>query len=330
MRRRHVVFAALSILMLGLPVFASNFRAADVVYLPAAGRVVGQAVFKTDVAITNVSNGSVEIDAVLLPTGGGDARSGLDNPVRIGTLESGQSMLIEDIIKESFNLDSGFGQMIFFSCRVGGDCSSCDTNAGDCLPITVEARIYAESDSVTKCNNGELPTCTEGQLFSGLPWYSYVSSAVADRSLDSVWISGVRQDTNYRANLGFTNASEFSSTTLNVRLFRNDGSEVMPQAQVTLGPLGHSQQNLAALFPGFSGSGYIVVSQPASGVVPTNPDDPDPFIASGAPGFFAYGSVLDNATDDPTTLEAVYPVEFDFQSVYGKAGATGRPVRRPE
>ncbi|MDX1582121.1 MAG: hypothetical protein R3338_00815 [Thermoanaerobaculia bacterium] len=328
MRTRNMIFAALSIIVIGLPIFASNFRAADIIYLPAAGRLQGQAFFKTDVVVTNVSPAAVEVDAVLLSTGGGDARAGLDNPVRIGTLQAGESMLIEDVIQAAFNQDSGFGQMIFFSCRAGGDCTDCTT--GDCLPIVVEGRVYAESTEPAKCGEGELPTCTEGQLFSGYPWYSYISSSVADRSLDEAWITGIQENTQYRSNLGFANASEFSTTTLNVRLFNNDGTQFGSTANVTLGPLGHTQQNVSSLFPGFTGEGYVRVSQPATGVAPTNPDHEDTFIASGAPGFFAYGSVLDNATDDPTTLEAVYPVEFDFLAVYGKAGLTGRSVSRPE
>ncbi len=322
MRSSLKVLIAFSIFLIAVPAMASNFRAADVVYLPAAGRVQGQAFFKTDVVITNVSNGAVTVDAALLATGGGDARAGLaDGAVKsVATLDAGESIVVEDAIKEIFGLDGGFGQMIFYSCRVGGDCSTCDSDDSDCLPIVVEGRVYAET-----------ATGTFGQLFSGYPWYSYVSSAVADRDLDEVWITGIRQDAPkseggiWRSNLGFTNASEFSTTVLNVSLFNNDGTLFGTKA-VTLGPVGHSQQNVAAMFPGFTGEGYAVVQQPASGVTPTNPDDTDPFIASGAPGFFAYGSVLDNRTDDPTTLEAVYPVEFDYTAVYGKVNKTGRPV----
>jgi hypothetical protein len=318
MKRSLNVLIALSILAITVPAIASNFRAADVVYLPAAGRVQGQAFFKTDVVVTNVSNGTVVVDAALLE-GAGDARAGLgtDAIETVATLEAGESILIEDAIQAIFGRN-GFGQMIFYSCRVGGDCSACDDDASDCLPIVVEGRIYADTEGGTL-----------GQLFSGYPWYSYVSSAVADRGLDEVWITGIRQDADYRSNLGFTNASEFSTTVLNVTLFNNDGTPFGTTRQVTLGPVGHSQQNVGGLFSGFTGTGYVVVQQPASGVTPTNPDDEDPFIASGAPGFFAYGSVLDNMTDDPTTLEAVYPVEFDYVAVYGKVNQTGRAVRHP-
>ncbi|HUF10859.1 MAG TPA: hypothetical protein VMO47_16185 [Rhodothermales bacterium] len=321
------VLIALSIVLVSVPVFASNFRAADVVYLPAAGRLQGQAFFKTDIVITNVSNSAVTVDAALLE-GAGDARAGLEPGAveRVGTLNAGESLFIEDAIDAIFGRN-GFGQMILYSCRVGGDCTACDSDDTDCLPIVVEGRVYAESTDPDIC--GEAAACTFGQLFSGLPWYSYVSSAVADRSLDRVWITGIKQSAQYRSNLGFTNASEFSTTTLNVSLFRADGTQFGATQQVTLGPVGHTQRNVGQLFSGFTGDGYVIVQQPALGVVPTQPDDEDPFIASGAPGFFAYGSVLDNATDDPTTLEAVYPVEFDYTEVYGKVNQTGRAVRHP-
>lgn len=316
------VLIALCIVLMAVPAMASNFRAADVVYLPAAGRLQGQAFFKTDIVVTNVSSAAVTVDAALLE-GAGDARAGLDAFERVATLDAGESLFIEDAIQDIFGRN-GFGQMIFYSCRVGGDCDeTCDT--GDCLPIVVEGRVYAEVTDPDICGDAE--ACTFGQLFSGLPWYSYVSSGVADRGLDEVWITGIQQNEQYRSNLGFANASEYSTTTLNLSLYNADGS-LFGTNTVTLGPVGHTQQNVANLFPGFTGQGYVVVQQPATGVAPTDPDNEDPFFASGAPGFFAYGSVLDNATDDPTTLEAVYPVEFDYDSVYGPLKMGNEDVRR--
>jgi hypothetical protein len=331
MKRSLRVMAVFSFLLLAVPAMASNFRAADVVYLNAAGRVqgAGGALFKTDVVIANVSNAAVEVDAVFLqPTGGGDLRGSFDTDfVTIGTLQAGQALLIEDIVQTTFGRSAHFGHMIFYSCRVGGNCDDCDANPADCLPITVQGRVYDDGD----------PGRTVGQLFSGLPWYSYISTAVSQHGLDTAWITGIRQDAagaipGYRSNIGVVNASEFSSTVIRVRLFRNNGT-LFNQHNVTLGPLGHRQQNVTAMFPGFTGEGYVILDQIS--VTPTNPDDPDEFIREGAPGFFAYGSVLDNATNDPTTLEAMYPVPLDFNQVYApKTGDDAAPqprrlVRRP-
>jgi hypothetical protein len=332
MKRSLRILAAFSFVLLAIPAMASNFRAADVVYLNAAGRVqgAGGALFKTDVVITNVSNAAVEVDAVFLqPTGGGDLSGSFDTDfVTIGTLQAGQSLLIEDIVQTTFGKSAHFGHMIFYSCRVNGNCSDCDTNPADCLPITVQGRVYDDGD----------PGRTVGQLFSGLPWYSYVSTTVARHDLDTAWITGIRQDPagaipGYRSNIGVVNASEYSSTVIRVRLFRNNGT-LFGSANVTLGPLGHRQQNVAdaAMFSGFTGEGYVILDQIS--VTPTRPDDPDPFIASGAPGFYAYGSVLDNATNDPTTLEAMYPVPLDFNQVYAPKTGDEQPkarrlVRRP-
>ena len=52
---------------------ASNFRAADQVYVPAAGHVVGaNATFVSDVFISNLSDDSVDVSIILStgPTGG--------------------------------------------------------------------------------------------------------------------------------------------------------------------------------------------------------------------------------------------------------------------
>jgi len=331
MARSRFIVLVILLLSFATVAGANNFRAADLVYMNAAGRVQGAAFFKTDVFITNVSSASVIVDVVYLPTGP-TANYSDDSTWTIETLPAiaaGATVELEDIIGDTFGLSSGFGHLLFFSCRDGGDCSNCGDDAADCLPITVEGRVYAEATGAA-CPNGA-SLCTLGQLFSGMPWYSFVSRDVADRGLDKVKILGIRQfggispnRNGFRSNIGLVNSSAFSSTTLKVTLF-NENNTQFGSTTRTLGPLAHTQENISSLFAGFTGTGYVIVEQTA--VSPVDTSDPD--CPDGCPGFYAYGSTLDNTSDDPTTLESVFLKDLTEFISLKKPSTLKRPVHRP-
>jgi len=75
----------------------------------------------------------------------------------------------------------------------------------------------------------------------------------------------------------------------------------------TLGPLGQAQPGVGAMFSQFTGAtatnAYVTVEQ--AGTQPTA-DAAANGCTNGCPAFFAYGSQLDNATGDATTLEPQY------------------------
>lgn len=332
---------AVTLLFMTTAVVASNFRAADLIYVPVAGRLVsGNVTFKTTVFINNVSDVPVVVDVVFAPSNQ-DNRNATDNFVTLDTIPAGGMLVFDDFMLEALGLQSAFGQLLFFSCAEGGDCTDCDANPADCELITVQARVYGDQPA-SQCYGA--PDCTTAQIVAGLPWYSYVSPDVADVNLDKVIISGITvtgtrvignpaASSGFRSNLGFANASQFSSIQLRITLFRADATQFgSPNTNITLGPLTHTQGSVADLFPGFTGRGYVIVE--VINVTPTDPNNPDDVIASGLPGFYAYGTIVDNVTDDPGTLEAMYLVEFDFLAVYGSKRATidampRRPVKRP-
>lgn len=300
---------------------AGNFRAADTIYMPAAGRVQGAAFFKTDVFVTNVDTSAAEVTIVYLPTG---ATADYSNPstwttVDLPQLAAGATVELEDIIGTTFGLSSGFGHLLFFACAAGADCSSgCD--GGNCRSIVVEGRVYAEATG-SACPNAT-SLCTLGQLFSGLPWYSYAGSSLASEGQDKVKILGLRQfggttptRTGFRSNIGLVNASQTSSITLLITLFDENDTQ-FNTASVTLGPLAHTQQNVSALFAGFTGTGYAIVEQ----------------TGGSSEGFFAYGSTLDNTSDDPTTMESSFLSELDYVTVFGAkpGGGIPRPISHPK
>lgn len=293
--------------------FASNFRVADQVYVPVAGHIASSRLFLTDVYISNVEDDSVDVSVMYI-----DA-SGIKPFPKLLTLAPRERREIIDFIGAPTSAGglglSGLGQLVFNGCKAGQDCTP-DPTTGENVNfrnISVETRIY----SIDPANANTPATApSNGQLFAGLPWYSYVSSDSTSAGLDKVFITGLRntgtngQTGTYRTNLGFANASQFSTTTLLVKLFDGKtGTQIGGDKTVTLGPLQISQPGVGAIFSPFSGAtatnAYVTVEQVASATQPTS-DAAANGCANGCPAFFAWGSLLDNTTNDAITLEAQY------------------------
>jgi ferredoxin len=287
---------------------ANVFRAADIVYLPAVARLPGVAgaFFKTDVTIINTSTSRIVVQVAYVE-GSGDNSTALNTLITLPTFAPGERRELIDIAQSALNRATANGYLIFFSCREGGNCSNCDSNAADCLKIAVQGRIYNDT-----------PGGTFGQSFPGLPWYSYAAFTSTPQGTDSLSINGVRNNADYRTNIGLVNASQFSSTVLRLRVFNNAGTPVGEMNQ-TLGPLGRIQFPVTQIAGGFTGNGYVTVEQVSA--------TPTPAQADAVPGFFAYGSLLDNRTSDPTTLEAQFsaPLAVDCANV---SMAQRRTIRR--
>lgn len=314
---KSVVTAA--ILFVAVGAFASNFRVADQVYVPAAGHVVGGSqLFISDVFISNLTSDPVSV-SVIFSSGPGGTQTPFNNVV---TLAANERQEILDFVGTKLGLTANLGQLIFNGCKQGGDCSAtcagadAQGNCPDFRNISVESRIYSVASTST--NPATAPSV--GQLFSGIPWYNFVSSNAAAVGLDKVFITGLRNNGAFRTNIGLVNASQFSTTTLVVTLF--DGktnTQIGSPFQQTLSPLGQAQPNVAAMFPTFTGAtatnAYVTVQQTNN--QPTA-DAGANGCGDGCPAFFAYGSVLDNSTGDATTLESQYLVSlYDIGANHG-------------
>ena len=322
---KNVVAAAIVFVAAGA--MASNFRAADQVYVPAAGHIGGSSgTFISDVFISNLSTDPVSVSVIYGSTAAG-TQANFSNIIQ---LAAGERREIVDFFPTVLNLQTGFGQLIFNGCKQGGNCDvgTCPNgNTGVCPDfrnISVESRIYSIPPGTTLAQNPP----TNGQLFAGLPWYSFVSSDASGVGLDKVFITGLRNNAGYRGNVGLVNASQFSSTTLSIKLFNGlTGAQIGSTATVSLGPLGHTQQNLGAMFPAFTGAtatnAYLTVEQ--GNTVPTS-DAAANGCANGCPAFFAYGSVLDNQSGDATTLEPQYLQALTtaaINCIYNSTGCKG-------
>lgn len=286
---------------------ASNFRAADQVYVPAAGHISSSsATFVSDVFISNLSDDSVDV-SVILATG----TNGTQTPFpHVLTLAPRERRELKDFVKNTLNVQSALGQLIFNACKANADCTPDPTTGlnANYRNISVESRIYSVNTPNADANT--LNTApTTGQLFSGIPWYNFVSESASGAGLDKVFVTGIRNTDQYRTNIGFVNASQFSTTTITGTLFSSTGTQ-LSQSSFTLQPLGSAQGAVgsATIFPAFtkaatSTGAYAIFQQ--SGTTPTA-DAAANGCPTGCPAFFAFGSSLDNQTNDPTTLEPQY------------------------
>jgi hypothetical protein len=323
------------LMLLAVSAMASNFRAADQVYIPAAGKVGN---FATDVWVANVNSFPVTVSAIFATgtspasttCGVGQCFPGLFN------LAAGERREFVDFVGSAppngLGLSNALGLIVFNGCKQGTDCgvATQDPTTGispNFADISVESRIYA-----TGAIAG-FPTGTTGQLFSGLPWYSFVSQDQQNNGLDTVFITGIRANAAYRTNIGLVNASQFSTTTMVVKLFSATGTKFGNDFTITLGPLGSmAPTNVTTLFPGFSGSGFYATVQQQNSTATS--DAPAGCGTSGCAGFFTYGSQLDNVTTDATTLEAQYPkslTSLQISCIYpapGDAPCKGTPKQR--
>lgn len=310
---KKLAVAAAMMLVAG-SAFASNFRAADQVYVPVAGHVAGASgTFISDVFLSNLSTDPVTVTVIFVPLG---ATSTAQTNFPAIQLAAGERKEYIDFFVSALGLPSGIGQLIFNACKQGSDCGPATQDSFGVSPffrpISVESRIFSIPPGTTLSQNPP----TNGQAFPGFPWYSFVSSDSATVGLDKIFITGIRNTGaagtpgTYRGNIGLVNASQFSNTNLSVKLFNGaNGSQIGTAKIVALGPLGNTQLQLSQVteFGNFSGptatNAYITVEQISS--TPTG-DSPQTCGTSGCPAFFAYGSVLDNASGDATTLEAQY------------------------
>ncbi|HEX3070490.1 MAG TPA: hypothetical protein VHX14_18115 [Thermoanaerobaculia bacterium] len=292
---------------------ASNFRAADQVYIPAAGHIVGgSATFVSDVFISNLSDDSVDV-SVIYATGNTTANAVQTPFPKVLTLSPRERRELPDFMLNTLHLSSAFGQVIFNGCLKDQDCTPNPTTGlnANYRNISVESRIYSFTNGL---NQATAPT--NGQLFSGIPWYNFVSESASAAGLDKVFITGVRNTPTFQTNVGFVNASQFSTTTLTAKLFLGSApTTVVATASFTLPPLGFQQSTVGAsnlfgsLIPNATTSTnyFITVEQGNTQKVVGGANDADANgCPTGCPAFFAYGSQLDRVTQDATTLEAQY------------------------
>lgn len=329
---------AAALMLCTVSAMASNFRGADQVYLPAAGRLSGSGgTFISDVYISNLSPDPVDV-SVIYAAGSGGAQTEYKNVIK---LKARERKTLADIFTNTLQRQgNSFGQLIFNACLENANCGPETQNADgfsqNFRNISVESRIFVIPAGTSLTDKPE----TKGQLFSGIPWYHFVSSLQTNTKLDKVFITGISQNGGtgtpgtFRSNIGLVNASQYSTTTLVVRLFSGDnpgdlsGATQLGIFEQTLGPLGHVQPNLSSMFTNFGTGTNLFVTVEQRNNVPTS--DAPSTCTQGCPAFLAYGSILDNVSQDATTLESQYlePLSGDAINQIYPSGAGKAPIRR--
>lgn len=311
MQNLKKVAVAAVIALSSVSAMASNFRAADQVYVPAAGYLAGQSgTFISDIFISNLSSDPVTV-SVIYASGTNGLQQDFSNLINLAAGERREivNFFNTPVAQGGLGLANGFGQLIFNACKTGASCTDNQDEYGfdpDYRDISVESRIYSIPPGTSLAQNPP----TTGQLFSGLPWYNFASSGAANVGLNQVMITGLRnnggsgQAGTYRANIGLVNASQYSTTQIVVRLYDGKTSNQLGEYTETLSPLGHVQRNVSQMFPSFAGAtatnAYVIVEQRNNAAAANAPSS---CLPEGCPAFFAYGSILDNVSGDATTLE---------------------------
>src|SRR5437879_5585086 len=110
---------AVAVMFVAAGAMASNFRAADQVYVPVAGHAAGSSgTFISDVFISNLSGDAVSV-SVIFATGSAGAQTPFNNAITLGPNERKE---ILDFFPTILNLPSGLGQLVFNGCKQGGNC----------------------------------------------------------------------------------------------------------------------------------------------------------------------------------------------------------------
>jgi hypothetical protein len=308
--KKNLWIASALMLLMAAGAAASNFRAADLVYVPNAGKLPGAvATYETDVWISNPNSTAATVWVAFAPQGQ-DNSTAPANAVKLATdLAAGERREINDIVGQLFPAEVGkLGHLVFFGYRQGVNSADCSVTPTDCRAISVEARVFATT-------GGTNPR-TFGMTVAGIPWYNYVSPSALDSRLREVFITGVREfgvpGTNgFRTNIGVVNASGTQSAQLRITAYNSSGAQV-GIANETLPPLGMVQRNITQWVPGFTGTGWVRVEQVDTGAADL--------------AFLAYGTLNDNQTSDITWLESQYSMPWDeamAQCIYG-----AKPPRR--
>jgi hypothetical protein len=332
---RNIAVAA-ALVLVATGAMASNFRTADQVYVPAAGHLnASGGTFISDVFIQNMTNDRVTVSVIF--TGTTNLAGAKQEPQYrndLFTLEPRERREFVDFVGSAQGLGQGsfFGTLIFNGCRATANCTVGQDEFGghpDYRDIAVFSRIYFVGPNGVNAG-------TTGQAFPGIPWYNYASMRANSQGLNRLSITGFRQTGfggnagTYRGNVGVMNASQFSKTTLLLKLFTGTGTQ-LSERRITLEPLNHVQGNLTDIFSGLttgptSVNLYVTVEQESSEAVAGAPGTCG---TDGCPGFLAYGAVLDNISGDGTTLEAVYEKPINgtaLEQIYGSAA--GKPNYR--
>jgi len=328
--------------LVALPASA-QFNAASLIYVPAAAHNEGAAgsVWRTDLTITNVDTTNVDVAIFFIPSGIGDNSGFIDsrekglggreedgwgkvNPL-LADIPPRGTVSLEDVVGEYWKDDLGglayLGALVIFAWESG---TLTDESNGTPRNIVVESRTYNETTVWVEDpeNEGEFieePT-TYGQSIPGVAWYNLADAAALGEGRDFTYqvLVGGREDDRYRYNVGIFNTSD-PQTSLRIFIdpFDAEGNPILDEEgnekfwTVYLGPLGHVQYNqiLSTLF-GLTDVKDITLKITVTDWQSTAPPE------NTIPTFTCYGSIVDGASGDPTTVMPSFEFPYDVDCMW--------------
>ncbi|MGE5235525.1 MAG: hypothetical protein ACM3O7_04135 [Acidobacteriota bacterium] len=333
--RSLAIAAAVGVLLVAHQGFAM-FRSGDVVVVPVAAATQGlhSSNWRTDLEILNVGSDPVDIRIALLPSGGADNQVWFDDFSRqlgwssdfghylpappptdptshspLAQIQPGELVTLDDVLS-NWGLDGVKGALVVFAYKTG-TFTTTDPAAAIAGRIVVNSRTYSLSEG----SDGSPRTF--GQQVPGLPWHGFTGSGDPAAAYSRVTFAGVREDDSYRTALGLVNLSD-RLTTIEVTLNASDGTALATR-DIVLEPFAHLQFDRAirSLFEVSSDQYPSVVGATATAAV----KGWEPAVGAGdpTPAFIAYGSRIDNQTNDPVYLEPSYDSELPWDCVFNGA-----------
>ena len=311
------------------------FRAADLVVIPAAASAPGlqDSNWKTDVQIRNVDSVPIDVEIVLLPESGSSNTLWYDDIAnhlggrsddgfghvneKLADIQPNQVVDLPDIIGSTWGSNQT-GALLIFAYEAG-------TLQTSTPPGGVPRLIVVDSRTYSQATDTDGNTLTYGQEIPGLPWYDYIDSSLVDKGLDHVVFMGIKEDTDYRTNLGLVNVSdELTSLTVQVTLTAADGTE-LKTIYVPLPPLAYVQYDQVA--KGLLGLTDEQLAQLPGATLKVSVTAWTSGAGSPHPALMCYLSRVDNHTNDPVYLEQTFDPELPYDCVFSGSSAAAAGVR---
>lgn len=241
---------------------------------PGAARLAGipPSQWVSDVVVGNPSDSAVVIGFEFLPEKTAHTFSDLTFPQRV-TLAPRETRLFEDVLGTLFEYTSDIKGVLLVT---SSDELLQTTSNGEDVEIVATMRTYDVSS----------PVGTYGQTIPS-------NGEVANFTGSSSFVTGARNDSRFRSNLGLINLSFSDEVTVHYRIRRADGM-VIAEDSKTLGSLYYRQWT-------FSSLGVGTVEGPLTVELWLDPSDlsPDPCAEfPPANSFIAYVSKVDADTQD--------------------------------
>ncbi len=278
MRIRSVLLCFVALVVVATSAVALN--PGDELWVPAAARGEGrgESFWYTDLYVMNLGEEAVTMTLSWLERDADNTEAESQE----FDIEGGATLVLEDVIMETFGLESATGA---FHIELADNGDGVKVLQDDDVSLIANARIYSVD------TGGD----TVGQGFEGV-----TSDAVISADGDDVTHAvGVTHDDRFRTNWYGVNTSEDETDVL-VELLDEDGSAIA-EAEYTMAPFAPMLRSLDDLDVGDVANATMR------------------FTVTVGEGVFG-ASKVDRATDDPTTLEAHWECgsgeEFDFTTEF--------------